>query len=64
MFNAILTYSIGGIVLHKYPKFPKQLTIFVNAQFVVQLAGVVAVEITGGPTVPFVPGRKVDEFKK
>ena len=25
----------------------------------VQLAGVVAVEITGGPTIDFVPGRKV-----
>lgn len=24
-----------------------------------QLAGVVAVEVTGGPTVEFVPGRKV-----
>ncbi len=27
--------------------------------FVFQLAGVVAVEITGGPTIPFHPGRKV-----
>jgi len=27
--------------------------------FVFQLAGVVAVEITGGPTIDFVPGRKV-----
>lgn len=25
----------------------------------VQLAGVVAVEVTGGPTIDFVPGRKV-----
>lgn len=24
-----------------------------------QLAGVVAVEVTGGPTIPFHPGRKV-----
>lgn len=24
-----------------------------------QLAGVVAVEVTGGPTIDFVPGRKV-----
>lgn len=27
----------------------------------VQLAGVVAVEITGGPDVPFHPGREVGE---
>jgi catalase (peroxidase I) len=27
--------------------------------FVFQLAGVVAVEITGGPTIPFHPGREV-----
>lgn len=27
--------------------------------FSLQLAGVVAVEVTGGPTVDFVPGRKV-----
>lgn len=26
-----------------------------------QLAGVVAVEVTGGPDVPFHPGRKVCE---
>jgi len=25
----------------------------------IQLAGVVAVEVTGGPEVPFHPGRKV-----
>jgi len=24
-----------------------------------QLAGVVAVEVTGGPAIPFTPGRKV-----
>ena len=28
-------------------------------RFHFQLAGVVAVEVTGGPTVDFVPGRKV-----
>jgi len=27
--------------------------------YVFQLAGVVAVEVTGGPTIQFVPGRKV-----
>ena len=27
--------------------------------FINQLAGVVAVEVTGGPTIDFVPGRKV-----
>jgi len=27
--------------------------------YIFQLAGVVAVEITGGPTIDFVPGRKV-----
>jgi len=27
--------------------------------YVFQLAGVVAVEVTGGPTIHFVPGRKV-----
>lgn len=26
-----------------------------------QLAGVVAVEVTGGPTIDFVPGRKVQK---
>ena len=28
-------------------------------RFHFQLAGVVAVEVTGGPTIDFVPGRKV-----
>ena len=28
-----------------------------------QLAGVVAVEVTGGPTIDFVPGRKVCNFR-
>lgn len=27
-----------------------------------QLAGVVAVEVTGGPTVEFVPGRRVRDI--
>jgi len=27
--------------------------------FYFQLAGVVAVEVTGGPTIDFVPGRRV-----
>lgn len=27
--------------------------------FIFQLAGVVAVEVTGGPTIDFIPGRKV-----
>uniref|UniRef100_A0A453RQL4 Plant heme peroxidase family profile domain-containing protein n=1 Tax=Aegilops tauschii subsp. strangulata TaxID=200361 RepID=A0A453RQL4_AEGTS len=27
-----------------------------------QLAGVVAVEVTGGPTVEFIPGRRVCEI--
>lgn len=29
---------------------------------VIQLAGVVAVEITGGPEVPFHPGREVGDL--
>jgi len=31
--------------------------------FSLQLAGVVAVEVTGGPTIDFVPGRKVCVFR-
>lgn len=30
-----------------------------NQSCLFQLAGVVAVEVTGGPTIDFVPGRKV-----
>ena len=33
--------------------------IFIECCLSLQLAGVVAVEVTGGPTVEFVPGRKV-----
>ena len=29
-----------------------------------QLAGVVAVEVTGGPTIHFVPGRQVGSWRK
>ena len=29
-----------------------------------QLAGVVAVEVTGGPSIDFVPGRKVSQYMR
>lgn len=32
--------------------------------FISQLAGVVAVEVTGGPIIDFVPGRKVNKQMK
>lgn len=37
----------------------KYLWIIQFSNLLVQLAGVVAVEVTGGPTVEFVPGRRV-----
>lgn len=52
------------VIESAYFIFLVELLFFISSFLNFQLAGVVAVEITGGPTIPFVPGRKVSIYMK
>lgn len=47
------------VVVQLFTQSIRTVPWFIVVRFIDQLAGVVAVEVTGGPTVDFVPGRKV-----
>lgn len=66
-----ITYADLYQVCFSYVLFFFSLIMFWHAQTLqllrsffchLQLAGVVAVEVTGGPTIDFVPGRKVSRY--